>query len=79
MEAQTLDRPSDSPLAAYLTDAEAAAALNRTRRALSGWRRAGFGPPWLKVGATILYPRHGLKAWLEAITIDPNRRGRRRA
>jgi hypothetical protein len=79
MEAQTIDRPSDSPLAAYLTDAEAAAVLNRTRRALSGWRRAGHGPAWVKIGPTVLYPKDGLKAWLEAITVDPNRRGRRPA
>jgi hypothetical protein len=79
MESQTDSPPGEHPLANYITDAEAAAVLNRTRRALSGWRRAGYGPAWVKIGPTVLYPRHGLQAWLEAITVDPNRRGRRPA
>jgi hypothetical protein len=68
MKSQT-DRPSgEHPLANYITDAEAAAVLNGTRRALSGWRRAGYGPAWVKIGPAVLYPRRGLQTWLEAIT-----------
>jgi hypothetical protein len=77
MESETKDRTSDNPLASYFTEAETAAALNRTRRSLSGWRRAGQGPAWVKIGPTILYPKAGVQKWLESITVDPARRGRR--
>ncbi len=76
METRT---PADeNPLAAYLSEAEAAAALNRTRRSLSGWRRAGQGPAWVKIGPTVLYPRDGIRDWLRSITVTP-RHTRRRA
>lgn len=69
----------DSPLGAYLTVAEAAAALRRTPRSLSAWRLARQGPPFVKIGPTILYPKSGLTDWLESITVNPARRDRRSA
>ena len=71
METQHAPSTHESPLADYLTEAAAAALLNRTRRSLSAWRRARQGPAWVKIGPTILYPRDGLKAWLESLTVHP--------
>jgi len=77
METATAARPREGLLDSYLTEAEMAATLDRTRRSLSGWRRAGQGPAWVKIGPTILYPKEGLAAWLQSLTVDPSRRGRR--
>jgi hypothetical protein len=79
METETRERPTDGPLSSYLTETQVAAALNRTRRSLSGWRRAGQGPAFVKIGPTILYPKDGLTAWLERITVDPSSRRSRRS
>jgi len=76
----TLQSATDGgPLAGYLTEAEAATALGRTRRSLSAWRKSRQGPPFVKIGPTVLYPQDGIRAWLKSLTVDPARRGKQPA
>ncbi len=34
-----------------------------SRGTLANWRSKGSGPPWRKIGATILYPLAGIEAY----------------
>lgn len=49
----------------YLIPAEAAALIRQSKGALSRLRMRGDGPPFLKVGAKILYAKTDVIAWLE--------------
>jgi excisionase family DNA binding protein len=65
------ERPPQPPAAApqppqseYLTTKSAAAALGLGRSTLEGWRTAGKGPKFLKLGGAVRYARADLDAWL---------------
>jgi hypothetical protein len=61
----------------YLTEEEVAQQLGRTVRALMHWRRHGKGPPYVKMGYTVLYRAEAVRRWLEAQEVNPVRaRGR---
>ena len=49
----------------FLTEAELAKRWRGqvTRGTLRNWRAKGRGPPFLKAGRAVLYPRHRLLAW----------------
>lgn len=49
-----------------LTEAEAAAALGFSARALQSWRLRGGGPRYRVIGRSIRYEPQMLRAWLEA-------------
>lgn len=61
----------DDPLAAYMTEAQAATALSVTTRSLRAWRQKRQGPPWLRIGQTIYYRRSALTDWLRSIEVGP--------
>jgi hypothetical protein len=55
---------SDTLLADFLTQDQAAAELKVCDRTLDRWRRLGEGPPITKLGRRVLYRRSSLQAWL---------------
>jgi hypothetical protein len=60
-------RARGPPDPAELLDATAAAELLHVQRStLASWRARGKGPPYYKVGRTILYHPEDLRAWLAA-------------
>jgi hypothetical protein len=61
----------------YLTEAELAVELEKTRATLANWRRRHKGPPYTFNGVTPIYPRAGVVAWLEAGLMQPARAKRR--
>lgn len=64
-----------------LTIAEAAQLLRVTPLTLANWRKAGTGPPWVRIGPqTIRYRKASLVAYLdklEAESKETKRRGAR--
>jgi hypothetical protein len=63
----------------YLSDKEAAAERDVTRRCLSYERQRGKGPPYVKIGQRIYYPIEGFRAWLKSLERQPVRAGSRSA
>ena len=48
-----------------LTEAEAAALLNVSRRTLQAWHQAGEGPARVKAGNLIAYRLNDLREWID--------------
>lgn len=46
--------------------------LNLSVGTLANWRNKRIGPPYIKAGACVLYPRSKLNAWLTDRTVIPN-------
>jgi hypothetical protein len=70
------DRSSDdkpNPLAGYYTEAELSHLLKKGQRTLRKWRLAGEGPPFAKLGVTIIYPIAGVDKWLARRVQTPAR------
>lgn len=44
-----------------------------SKRTLRLWRQRREGPPWTKLGASIVYPDDGFAAWLKTQTQQPAR------
>jgi hypothetical protein len=61
---KALQNVTDTLLADFLTQDEAAAELKICERTLDRWRRLGEGPPITKLGRRVLYRRSSLHAWL---------------
>lgn len=57
------DKPN--PLDAYYTEAELFALLKKGQRTLRNMRIRGDGPPFAKLGSTIIYPIAGVEKWLQ--------------
>ena len=71
--AQTLKPLATTPL---MTEAQAAAFLSLTRRALQAWRVQGRGPQYVKISArAVRYRPEDLERWVEtrlrSSTSDP--------
>lgn len=47
----------------FLTGAELAMRWKLSRQTLTNWRYAGKGPPYIRVGARVLYPMDGIAAF----------------
>lgn len=47
----------------FLTGAELAARWKLSHQTLANWRHAGKGPPFIRVGARVLYPLEGITAY----------------
>jgi hypothetical protein len=47
----------------YFTSAELADRWRLSNQTLANWRHAGKGPPFIRVGARILYPRHAVHSF----------------
>ncbi len=61
----------------YSTEAEKAEQLGKTVRTLQYWRQKRIGPPFVKLGNTILYPDDESDKWLRALVQQPVRSRRR--
>jgi hypothetical protein len=48
---------------AYLTSKELADRWRLSDQTLANWRYAGKGPPFIRVGARVLYPSEGIHAF----------------
>jgi predicted site-specific integrase-resolvase len=62
---------------AYLTSKELADRWRLSDQTLANWRHAGKGPPYIRVGARVLYPSEAIQAfeklspnWLTADNIQ---------
>jgi predicted DNA-binding transcriptional regulator AlpA len=55
---------TESLLADFLEQDEAAAELKVCRRTLDRWRTLGEGPPITRLGRRVLYRQSSLRAWL---------------
>jgi hypothetical protein len=67
-----------NPLDGLLTEPELARALKDREikagsRTLRTWRQRRIGPPFVRLGKTILYPKDGFASWLESGTQQPRR------
>lgn len=47
----------------FLTGAELASRWKLSHQTLANWRHAGKGPPFIRVGARVLYPLEGITAF----------------
>jgi predicted site-specific integrase-resolvase len=58
----------------HAKEGEVAVALAISAITLQRWRKTGYGPPWIRVGKAIWYPRAGVSDWLNNQTPqgDPN-------
>ncbi len=58
-------RVSETEAEDFLTETEVAARYRDqiSPGTLRNWRSQGRGPPYLKVGRQVLYPRNSLEAW----------------
>jgi len=63
-------------LEGYMDEDEFAKAINKARVTVRHMRRRGKGPPYIKLGATILYKRNDAIAWLQSLTCRPPRERR---
>lgn len=55
-----------SPERAYVTPQQAAIITGISYKKLEALRARRQGPPFLKVGSRVMYPRAALIAWMEA-------------
>jgi hypothetical protein len=60
----------DNPFAAYVTEAELAKLRGVHERTVIRWRERGEGPPFAKIGKTILYRRGAVADWLRSREIQ---------
>ena len=55
-------------------DGETARLLDKKRNTLAGWRCAGEGPAFVKVGRRVYYRRADIMAWLGTQRREPTRK-----
>jgi predicted DNA-binding transcriptional regulator AlpA len=55
----------------YMTPREVTEDLQVPESTLAQWRWLKKGPPWIKVGRHVRYPRSGYRAWLAAGADSP--------
>jgi hypothetical protein len=60
-------------LEGFLTEAELGEALGKTQRTLRAWRQRGIGPPYIRMGQTVVYATESFRAWLKAGEQQPVR------
>jgi len=64
----------------YLTEAQLARELRKVPRTLQRWRRKRTGPPVTTLGRVPYYRKEGVRNWLLAREVHPDRdRSRKRA
>jgi hypothetical protein len=61
----------------YQTEAEKAEQLGKSVRTLQSWRKLRIGPPYVKVGNTIIYPVDEGEKWLRDQVQQPFRSRRK--
>jgi hypothetical protein len=63
-------------LEGYMDEEEFAQAINKAKVTIRKMRAQGKGPPYVKLGATILYKRTVAASWIESLTVKPPRERR---
>lgn len=75
--AMTADRPKIGLPEVYLTPAQVAEQLpGVTENALAIWRHRRQGPPFCRLGRTVVYPLEPLTLWVASHTFPGGSRGR---
>jgi Helix-turn-helix domain len=75
-----LDNEQISPrsvLDGLATEDELSAEIKKTKRTLREWRQRGVGPPFVRLGETIYYPREKVREWIASLIKEPVRAKRR--
>lgn len=62
------DEPAPADLPHLLNPEEVASYLRIPRRTVDGWRQAGSGPPYVRLGRAVRYPAPQLREWIERHT-----------
>lgn len=62
----------------HLTPEFIAARIHKSVGTLANWRSQGTGPPYMKAGGTVLYPRDSYFAWETKQTKGVKKNGRRK-
>jgi hypothetical protein len=60
----------------FFTEKELAAEIDKAERQVKRMRKQRTGPPWKRIGKTVLYPKTLAREWLHAGTINPVRPAR---
>ena len=60
-------------IAGYLTEDQTAEKTRKKIRTLRLWRQLRQGPPWTKLGRTVLYPEDGIVRYLKSQEQQPVR------
>jgi len=63
-------------LADFYERDELAEQIEKTTRTLDRWHAVGLGPPRVKLGNQVLYPKKGVATWLAELATAPKRRRR---
>jgi hypothetical protein len=63
----------------WLSEAEAAAAVDKSLRTLRQWRKRGVGPPYTRFGRSVKYRKRALAEYFRTSEINPTRERRVRA
>jgi hypothetical protein len=50
----------------YINAAQLAERVHLSEQTLAVWRLRGFGPPYIKAGARVLYSTRDVSEWLES-------------
>ncbi len=66
-------------LKGYRNEDQVSAETRKSKRMLRLWRQQRTGPPFIRLGKTILYPEDGFLAWLKSLEVSPVRTRRGRA
>lgn len=61
----------------YLTEAQLASKLDRTKRTLRLWRARGLGPAYTRLGNIVVYRDEALRDWLIRNEVQPVRAKKR--
>ena len=67
-----------SILADYIPEPDLATELKKSLRTLQVWRQRRQGPPWTRIGETIVYRREAVLEWLRSQEQQPARSRRTR-
>ena len=61
------------PLPGYRTTEEIAVIFDKHPKTIARWRQLRIGPPFVRVGKTVLYPDEGWKQYLKDLEVWPDR------
>jgi hypothetical protein len=56
----------------WMTRAETADLLRKPVATLAAWAYRGVGPPYSRVGRSVLYSRQDVERWLEGHRVNPS-------
>lgn len=63
--------PSGNRVVELWSECEAAAVIGVSAQSLSRWRKAGIGPPYLRLGRKVRYRPGDVSAWIDSQVQNP--------